>query len=176
MQNIPIYVVLVDETDHEHGMMEKMEAHRKGVLHRAVSVFIFNSKGEWLLQQRALNKYHCPGKWSNTSCTHPIQNETYEEAASRRLYEEMGIRTQLTQEFQFVYRAELDHDLIEHEYDTVFMGVSDELPVLNAEEVCSFRYLSTSELDREISASPDLFTPWFLKLYPRIKVLIDEKI
>lgn len=176
MQNIPIYVVLVDETDHEHGTMEKMEAHRKGVLHRAVSVFIFNSKGEWLLQQRVLDKYHCPGKWSNASCTHPTKNETYIDAADRRLYEEMGIHTQLTQVFQFVYRAELDHDLIEHEYDTIFMGVSDEIPVLNTEEVSAFRYISTSELNQKISISPEQFTPWFLKLYPRIKALIDEKI
>lgn len=167
-----IKVVLVDESDREIGTLEKLEAHRKGLLHRAISVFVFNNRKEWLLQQRAADKYHCPGLWTNTCCTHPLPHESYRTAAERRVREEMGFEPVLTEQFRFIYRAELDHDLIEHELDTVFTGISDTIPSPCPEEVSSFRYLSTTELDREIAEHPARFTPWFLKMYPRVKLLL----
>lgn len=169
MQELPLYVVLVDENDHEQGFMEKMEAHRQGALHRAISVFIFNDKGEWLLQQRASDKYHCPGKWSNTCCTHPLPGESYETAAQRRLKEEMGLCVPLKQEWQFIYRAELDDGLVEHEYDTVFTGISNADPIINPQEVAAYRYISAADLESEILTMPENFTPWFLKMYSHIK-------
>ncbi|MEG1615611.1 MAG: isopentenyl-diphosphate Delta-isomerase [Bacteroidales bacterium] len=169
------YVVLVDPSDKEIGIMEKNQAHLEGVLHRAVSVFIFNSKGEWLLQRRASHKYHSAGEWSNTSCTHPFRGETYHEAAQRRVFEEMGIKPQIQQKFQFIYKAELCNEMTEHELDTVFIGFSDEEPVINESEVCDYRYMTTSDLLKEVEHFPERYTPWFKKLFPRIKDLIEKE-
>ena len=133
-------IILVDDNDNEIGTMEKQEAHLKGKLHRAISVFIFNSKGDLLLQQRAISKYHSGGLWSNACCTHPRKGESTEKAAKRRLVEEMGMRCDLNFRFSFVYRAELTNGLIEHEFDHVYFGESDDEPILNAEEAENFKY------------------------------------
>lgn len=161
-------VVLVDEHDNELGTMEKMEAHIKGVLHRAFSVFIFNSKGELLLQQRALDKYHSPGLWTNTCCSHPRLNETTLDAANRRLVEEMGMHSSVSKAFSFIYKSEFDNDLTEHELDHVFIGKDDTLPVINTEEVASYRYVDLDELEIEIKNDPEGFTTWFRICLPRV--------
>lgn len=174
MTDLQSFVVLVDENNKSKGLMEKLEAHRQGKLHRAISVFLFNSKGEWLMQQRAADKYHCPEKWSNTCCTHPFYGEKEIDAAKRRLYEEMGMVADINEWFQFVYRAKLDNGLIEHEYDTVFWGVTDEIPAINPEEVANYLYIDGATLDEQVNTQPELFTPWFLKMYPRVKEMRDK--
>ena len=128
-------VILVDKNDNEVGTMEKQEAHVKGLLHRAFSVFIFNDKNELLLQRRAVNKYHSGGLWTNTCCSHPRQNEKTKDAAKRRLLEEMGMRSTLKKQFDFIYKAKLDNNLYEHEFDHVFFGFTNDLPIINQEEV-----------------------------------------
>ncbi len=169
-------VVLIDNHDTEIGIMEKNEAHIKGVLHRAVSVFIFNAKGEWLLQRRAFHKYHSPGEWSNTCCTHPFPNESYLAAAKRRLSEEMGLSPTIEEEFRTIYKAELGNGMIEHEYDTVFIGYSDQLPEINPDEIAEYKYVSTQDLDQDIQLNPNHYTLWFRKFYPRIQEVITEKV
>ena len=161
-------VILVDEFDQPIGTMEKMEAHVKAALHRAISVFIFNSKGEWLLQRRAIEKYHSRGLWTNTSCTHPAPGETSLEAAHRRLHEEMGLKTELCEVFSFKYIQELENNLTEHEYDHVFVGYSDELPVPNPDEVMDYKYISYQDLLQEVAESPEKFTAWFKMIYERV--------
>jgi len=162
-------VILVDYQDRVIGLMEKLQAHRRGLLHRAVSVFIVNSRGEWLLQRRAAQKYHSARMWSNAACTHPRQGETNLAAARRRLKQEMGLDVDLTEVFSFIYRAYLDNDLIEHEFDHIFIGKSDDLPVINSEEVMEYRYVNYELLYREIEQNPDNFTKWFRFLYWRVK-------
>ena len=154
-------VVLVDGNDVEIGVMEKIEAHQKGLLHRAFSVFIFNNKGEMLLQQRSLKKYHSGGLWTNACCSHPKPFETTISAAHRRLQEEMGFEVKLVKAFDFTYKAAFLNGLTEHEYDHVFMGITDELPLPDPAEVASFRYMDNVLLGFEISENPDEFTAWF---------------
>ncbi|QRR00968.1 isopentenyl-diphosphate Delta-isomerase [Dyadobacter sandarakinus] len=154
-------VVLVNEEDEAIGLMPKLEAHQKGVLHRAFSVFVFNSKGEMLLQRRAFGKYHSEGLWSNTCCSHPLDGETTYLGAVRRLREEMGITAELNFLFTFQYRASLENGLTEHELDHVFWGVTDDLPELNPEEASDFRYLTTSEIRADVAANPGAYTEWF---------------
>jgi len=161
-------VILVDKQDNKIGLLEKLDAHKKGLLHRAVSVFIFNSKQEMLIQRRALTKYHSPGLWSNTACTHPKDKEKVNSAASRRLIEEMGISAKINFAFKFIYRAKLDKDLIEHELDHVFIGISNHKPNYNTNEVCDFRYISKKELDLEIKNNPLQFSEWFKLCYERV--------
>ena len=159
------HVILVDHDDRELGVMEKMEAHRRGLLHRAVSVFIVNSRGEWLLQRRAAQKYHSARMWSNAACTHPQQGETNLAAARRRLRQEMGIESGLTEVFDFVYRARLDAGLTEHEYDHIFVGITDQTPEPAPEEVMDYRYVDYQALEQEIRQYPERFTRWFRLLY-----------
>ncbi|PWK79254.1 isopentenyl-diphosphate delta-isomerase [Mucilaginibacter oryzae] len=154
-------VIIVNADGQSIGAMEKMEAHRSGTLHRAFSVFIFNSKGRLLLQQRALDKYHSAGLWTNTCCSHPRFGESTPDAAHRRLREEMGVDCELTELFAFSYRHEFDNGLIENEYDHVFLGITDDLPLPDPAEVACFRYLSVDELALELSERPDEFTAWF---------------
>lgn len=154
-------VTLVDENDLPVGKAEKMTAHRDALLHRACSVVLFNEKGEMLLQKRSAEKYHSGGLWSNTCCTHPHPGETPHEAAVRRLREEMGIDADLRSAFEFVYRAELDHGLVEHEYDHVFVGVSTALPRPNADEVSDWRWASMEEVARELEEHAGAFSQWF---------------
>jgi len=154
-------VILVDELDNPIGLMEKLEAHEKALLHRALSVLIFNSKNEFLLQQRSDNKYHSPGLWTNACCSHPRAGETVEAAAERRLREEMGMSCQTQKVFHFTYKAEFENGLTEHELDHVFLGKTDSLPVLNPDEAKSYRYLDLESLISEIESHPENFTPWF---------------
>lgn len=154
-------VILVNEHDEPVGLMEKMEAHEKGILHRAFSVFIFNSKNELLLQRRALSKYHSAGLWTNTCCSHPRSGEETLAAAYRRLKEEMGIEVALNYKTQFIYKSEFDNGLTEHELDHVFVGYSDTNPLINSEEVHSYQWRNLSELKQEIRSSPEQFTSWF---------------
>ncbi len=163
------YVILVDEQDHELGLMEKMQAHREGKLHRALSVFIFNSKKQLLLQKRANNKYHSAGLWTNTCCSHPRKKETTEAAAKRRLQEEMGMTCKLKYRFAFIYEAKLENDIVEHELDYVYMGVTDTIPILNPEEVSDYRYASIEEIEKDIMQHPENYTVWFKLIISRVK-------
>lgn len=155
------YVILVDEQDKRLGLMEKIEAHEKGVLHRAFSVFILNHKNQLLLQQRALHKYHSGGLWTNTCCSHPRDGETNLEAAHRRLQEEMGMDAPLEKLLHFVYRAEFDNNMIEHELDHVFVGKCDANPVINPDEVEAYKWMDLDELKADIEKNPQLYTAWF---------------
>ena len=155
------HVILVDEQDNEIGIMEKMEAHVQGKLHRAISVFIFNTKGEMLLQQRAAHKYHSSLLWTNACCSHPRPRETAGAAAVRRLQEEMGMTCDLKEAFSFVYRAHLDKGLTEHEYDHVFTGTCDMAPIADADEVAAWKYISMEDLERDIASHPENYTEWF---------------
>jgi len=163
------YVVLVDEQDNPIGTMEKQQAHVEGVLHRAFSIFIFNSDKKLLLQKRASSKYHCGGMWTNTCCSHPRETENTIDAAHRRLQEEMGMHCELKPIFSFVYKAEFENGLTEHEFDHVFFGESNQTPTLNLEEVEDFRYVGMEELQIEINENPAHFTPWFLIALDRVK-------
>ncbi len=167
-------VILVDEKDNELGFLEKMEAHRKGALHRAFSVLLFNSKGEVLLQKRAATKYHSAGLWTNTCCSHPKPNEKIENAVSRRLQEEMGIVVNPEFAFKFIYNAALDNNLIEHELDHVFIGQFDGEPILNEHEVEAWKYVSLEKLREQLIISPELFTYWFRLIinHPSLEVSI----
>lgn len=153
-------VILVDLNDFPKGQMDKMEAHQKGLLHRAFSVFIFNSKNELLLQQRAINKYHSGGLWTNTCCSHPRIGEDNLSAAKRRLFEEMGMTSELTYQFNFTYKVTFEDGLTEHELDHVFFGFSDERPNINHTEVEDYRYLNLSLLKSDIEMNPSEYTPW----------------
>lgn len=161
-------VILVDHDDRETGVMEKIQAHREALLHRAFSVFVFNSKGELMLQQRALGKYHSPGLWTNTCCSHPRPGEETEAAAHRRLQEEMGFDCTLTKIFHFTYKAPFDNKLTEHEVDHVFVGFSDTLPVINPEEVESYRFATLDDISVEMAENPELFTVWFQIAFERV--------
>lgn len=165
------FVILVDEHDRETGRMEKMEAHRQGVLHRAFSVFIFNSAGEWLLQQRATGKYHSGGLWTNSCCSHPRPGETVADAALRRLGEEMGIAVPLTYRFQFIYKAALDQNLTEHELDHVFTGQFDGTPVLSPDEAMAWKWMTTDDIRAAIAANPEAFTVWFREVFEQVSHL-----
>ena len=154
-------VVLVDKQDKQIGLMNKQEAHIKGVLHRAFSVFVFNSNNELLLQQRAYEKYHSAGLWTNTCCSHPREGESTIDAANRRLDEEMGMRCNLEKVFDFIYHAKMPNDLIEHEFDHVFFGFTDSYPLINKKEVSSYKYMHLNDLKVDISENPDIYTEWF---------------
>lgn len=161
-------VVLVDEEDNMTGTMEKMAAHRLARIHRAISVFIFNSKGDMLLQKRAGHKYHSGHKWSNACCSHPRPGEQPMDAAIRRLEEEMGMHCRLEHAFSFTYRVALDNDLYEHEYDHVYIGTTDMIPVPNPQEVEWFLYLSPEEVERYLFQNPQWFTSWFKICFERV--------
>jgi len=155
------YVILVTKEDKPVGMMEKMEAHERSALHRAFSVFIFNTKGELLLQQRAGHKYHSPLLWTNTVCSHPRQGEETADAAHRRIVEEMGFDCDFNEAFSFVYKADVGKGLTEHEYDHVFIGVSDKHPVINIDEVETWKYIVLEDLEKDVTENPDNYTVWF---------------
>ncbi len=154
-------VILVDGDDKQVGIMEKLEAHRTGVLHRAFSVFIFNSRSELLLQQRAINKYHSGGLWTNTCCSHPRPGEETSAAAKRRLQEEMGLTAELTFKQTFIYRSEFENSLIEHELDHIYTGMTDELPTINSEEVADYAWMDLEEIKSLLKKEPGRFTTWF---------------
>ena len=161
-------LILVDELDNEKGVRTKSEAHISGALHRAVSVFIVNHEGKWLLQQRALSKYHSAGLWTNTCCSHPFPGESVQKAATRRLMEEMGIQTEITPLFSFTYKEILENGLTEHEFDHVFLGYYDSLPLINPDEVMNYRYLSFDAIKAEIESNPGNYTVWFRKIFEQV--------
>ena len=164
---------MVDEHDRPLGSMEKLEAHRRGRLHRAFSVFIVNESGDLLLQKRAAQKYHSGGLWSNTCCSHPRPGELTRDAAVRRLQEEMGMRCQLDSLFSFVYRSELDHNLIEHEFDHVFLGYSEQSPVPDPNEVTDWRYASVEAIREEIRRDAKAFSAWFRICFDRVATVLS---
>ena len=161
-------VQLVDEQDNPTGLMEKMAAHRDPHLHRAISVFILNSSGEWLLHQRSSHKYHSRELWSNACCTHPYEGESYPEAAARRLQHEMGMNCPLTPMFSFIYKAQIDDELTEYEYDQVFAAVTDDLPQLNEEEVKDWKYIRFDDLKLDVENHPEKYSAWFKIIYLRV--------
>ncbi|MTD26724.1 isopentenyl-diphosphate Delta-isomerase [Erwinia sorbitola] len=163
-----IEVILVDSQDRPTGKMEKMKVHEKGLLHRAITVYVFNSRHQLLLQRRASDKYHCGGLWSNTTCGHPYPQESTRDAAERRLSEEMGLNLTLQPVFELSYNLPLSNGLTEHEYGHVYFAISDEQPVINLEEADEWRYSSLAEIECEIEANPAQFTPWFLLTFSRI--------
>jgi isopentenyl-diphosphate delta-isomerase len=154
-------VILVDENDNQIGVMPKMEAHEKGVLHRAFSVFTFNDKGELMLQQRAAHKYHSPLLWTNTCCSHQRSGETNLEAGKRRLQEEMGFTTELKEVFSFIYKAPFDNGLTEHELDHVLVGYFDVEPNINKEEVEDYKWMLLEDVKSDIEKNPSIYTEWF---------------
>lgn len=160
-------VILVTEKDQAIGSMEKMEAHRSGRLHRAFSIFLLNDENEILLQRRSISKYHSGGLWTNTCCSHPRPEEDTKAAAHRRLQEEMGMEAELDAVFSFIYRAELDNELTEHELDHVFIGRAISEPVLNREEVEEWKYMSMAEIEIDLKNNPQNYTEWF-------KIVFDQ--
>jgi isopentenyl-diphosphate delta-isomerase len=154
-------VILVDVLDNQLGLMPKMQAHEKAVLHRAFSVFIFNDKGELMLQQRAAHKYHSPLLWTNTCCSHQRDGESNIEAGKRRLIEEMGFKTNLKEIFSFVYKAQFDNGLTEHELDHVMIGNFNGVPKINPDEVASYKWMTLEAVKKDIELQPNIYTAWF---------------
>lgn len=161
-------VILVDEQDNAVGTMAKLEVHQKALLHRAFSVFIFNSNNEMLIQQRAFTKYHSPGLWTNACCSHPRPGEETQAAANRRLLEELGFSTSLQKAFAFTYKAAFDNGLTEHEFDHVFTGQYDGTIVPDPAEVCDFKYIPIPMLQADVNLNPDQYTEWFKIALPRL--------
>ena len=160
-------VILVNQNDEQIGLMPKMEAHQKAVLHRAFSVFVLNVKNEIMLQQRASQKYHSPLLWTNTCCSHQRDGETNIQAGSRRLFEEMGFETGLKELFHFIYKAPFDNGLTEHELDHVMIGYYNEEPKINPDEVESWKWMSIEDIAKNIQLQPEIYTVWF-------KIIFDE--
>ena len=167
-------MILVTENDEPIGSMEKMEAHRAGLLHRAFSVFVFNSKGEMLLQQRAINKYHSGGLWTNACCSHPRPDEDISEAAHRRLYVERGFSTDLHKIFDFIYRSEFENGLTEFEFDHVFAGSYDNMIFPSSDEVMDYCYKGIDEIKETLSTHPQKYTTWFRIAFPKIEAWARE--
>jgi isopentenyl-diphosphate delta-isomerase len=154
-------VVLVDERDREIGVMEKMEAHQKALLHRAFSVFVYNSKGEMLLQRRAPQKYHSGGLWTNACCSHPGPGDQIEQAAEKRLQEELGFSITLTKAFDFIYKVSFDNGLTEYEFDHVLTGIYDGDILPDPEEVADYCFLPVEDIQASFNAHPGQYTEWF---------------
>jgi isopentenyl-diphosphate delta-isomerase len=161
------HVILVDQNDEQIGLMPKMEAHEKAILHRAFSVFVLNDKNEIMLQQRAHQKYHSPLLWTNTCCSHQRNGETNIQAGTRRLSEEMGFVTDLKELFHFIYKAPFDNGLTEHELDHVMIGYYNEEPKINPEEVESWKWMSIEDVAKDMQLQPEIYTVWF-------KIIFDE--
>ncbi|CAI8215055.1 MAG: isopentenyl-diphosphate Delta-isomerase [Flavobacteriaceae bacterium] len=161
------FVVLVNEQDEPLGLMEKIEAHEKAVLHRAFSVFIKNGKGEIMLQQRALDKYHSPGLWTNTCCSHQRDGEAHLAAGKRRLQEEMGFEAPLEHLFSFIYKADMGNGLTEHELDHVLQGTYEGEPILNPLEAANWKWMLPEDVKKDIQNHPDTYTPWFKIIFEK---------
>jgi isopentenyl-diphosphate delta-isomerase len=168
-------VILVDTQDNPIGLMPKMEAHEKGILHRAFSVFILNDAGELMLQQRALHKYHSPGLWTNTCCSHQRDGETNIAAGKRRLQEEMGFETELREVTSFIYKAPFDNGLTEHELDHIMIGQYNDAPNINPDEVAHWKWMPIDAVRDDINQHPENYTVWFIiifeQFYEKIKWL-----
>ncbi|SHM29794.1 isopentenyl-diphosphate Delta-isomerase [Flavobacterium xanthum] len=167
-------VILVNKNDEQIGLMPKLEAHEKAVLHRAFSVFVLNSKNEIMLQQRASQKYHSPLLWTNTCCSHQREGETNIQAGSRRLFEEMGFKTELKELFHFIYKAPFDNGLTEHELDHVMIGYYDGEPVINPEEVESWKWMKIEEVKKDMELHPLLYTVWFKIIFEEFYHFLEE--
>jgi isopentenyl-diphosphate Delta-isomerase len=165
-------VILVNEKDQAIGSMDKLEVHQKGLLHRAFSIFIFNDKGEMLIQQRALLKYHSGGLWTNACCSHPFPGEETGDAAHRRLKEEMGFDTKLSHVFSFSYHASFENGLTEHEFDHVFIGVYNGRIEMNEAEVMNYEYVPSEILSSRLEANPTQFTAWFRIAFPKLQAYL----
>ena len=161
-------VILVDENDNPIGEMEKLEAHEKKRLHRAFSIFIFNDQKQLMLQQRALDKYHSGGLWTNTVCSHPAPGEETADAAHRRLQEEMGFDTDLKEIFTFSYKKEFSNGLTENEYDHVFIGTYSDAPTPNSEEAETWKWATEKEVSEDLQKNPDKYTYWFGIAFPKV--------
>lgn len=162
-------IIQVDENDIEIGPIEKMEAHRKAILHRAFSILVFNSKNELLLHKRALDKYHSPNLWTNTCCSHPRFNENLNYAIYRRLEEEMGFTCDLKEIFSFIYKIELEDELFEHEFDHVFIGFYEGEVLPNEDEVSEYKWMSLDLIEEDMINNPNSYTYWFKTLFPKFK-------
>lgn len=162
-------VILVNEKDEVIGSMDKMQAHEEALLHRAFSIFIFNSDGKMLLQQRADEKYHSAGLWTNACCSHPMPGEETKDAATRRLKEELGFTTTLSYKFGFTYKSGYDNGLTEHEYDHVFTGFYDGEIFPNIDEVKDWKYFSLAEIHEILKENPENFTTWFKIAFPKLE-------
>jgi isopentenyl-diphosphate delta-isomerase len=171
-------VILVNENDEPIGLMPKMEAHEKALLHRAFSVFIFNDKNELMLQQRALDKYHSPGLWTNTCCSHQREGESNIQAGIRRLQEEMGFVVDLQESISFIYKAPFDNGLTEHEFDHIMIGKFNGIPNINPNEVADWKWMSLEAVKDDMVLHPELYTEWFKiifdKFYQHINILDNE--
>ena len=167
-------VILVNSKDKILGTMPKMEAHKKGILHRAFSIFILNSNKELLLQKRSYNKYHSPGLWTNTCCSHQRIDETSIEAGNRRLMEEMGIKTDLQEVFTFKYKTKFNNGLTEHEFDHVLFGHTDESPKINLNEVCEWKWSDIEFIKNDILMNPNIYTVWFTIIFNHFNKYIDN--
>lgn len=167
-------VILVDENDTKVGLMPKMEAHEKAVLHRAFSVFIFNDKKELMLQQRAAHKYHSPKLWTNTCCSHQRDGESNIDAGMRRLEEEMGFSVALEEKTSFIYKAPFDNGLTEHELDHILVGYYNDTPSINLEEVASWKWMALEDVKEDIAASPDQYTAWFKIIFDKFYTYLQQ--
>jgi isopentenyl-diphosphate delta-isomerase len=168
-------VILVDENDNQIGLMPKMEAHEKAVLHRAFSVFVFNKKNELMLQQRALHKYHSPGLWTNTCCSHQRDGESNLVAGKRRLFEEMGFVTELKETTSFIYKAPFENGLTEHEYDHILVGHYEKEPEINTEEVADWKWIDIELVKIDIERAPENYTAWFIIIFEKYyKTLLER--
>jgi len=166
-------VILVNEQDEQIGLMPKMEAHKKAVLHRAFSVFVFNNKNELMLQQRALSKYHSPGLWTKTCCSHQRDGESNLQAGTRRLQEEMGFITALEEKTSFIYKAPFDNGLTEHELDHIMVGYYEDEPVINKEEVEAWKWMPLELVKTDIEKQPELYTAWFKIIFDKFYNFIN---
>jgi isopentenyl-diphosphate delta-isomerase len=169
-------LILVDENDNELGTLDKLAVHQRGVLHRAFSVFIFNSKGELLLQQRSDEKYHSPGLWSNTCCSHPVSGENLANAVSRRLKDEMDIQCAAAFAFHFIYKAEFSNGLTEHEYDHVFIGRCDDEPSPDPREVKAWKYMGLQKLQADILENPGDYSEWLKICLPEVIFYFEQRL
>lgn len=167
-------VILVNKNDEQIGLMPKLEAHEKAVLHRAFSVFVLNNKNEIMLQQRAQHKYHSPLLWTNTCCSHQREGETNLQAGSRRLFEEMGFKTELKELFHFIYKAPFDNGLTEHELDHVMIGYYDESPIINPDEVHDWKWMSIEAVQSDMIVCPDAYTVWFKIIFEEFYHFLEE--
>lgn len=167
-------VVLVDENDNAIAEMEKLVAHEQGCLHRAFSVFVFNGKGELLLQQRANHKYHGAGLWTNTCCSHPQWGETVVLSAEERLNYEMGMQCDLKLVYSFIYNERVENNLTEHELDYIFVGYSDQNPVLNRDEVQDYKWINADKIISDIKNNPSRYTVWFKQAFPELLSKINQ--
>lgn len=168
-------VVLVNHNDEQIGLMPKLEAHERAMLHRAFSVFVLNDKNEIMLQQRAADKYHSPLLWTNTCCSHQRDGESNLEAGKRRLKEEMGFETPLKELFSFIYKAPFDNGLTEHEFDHVMVGYYDQAPVVNKDEVESWKWMSIDDIKQDIVKSPQIYTEWFKIIFDKFYHYLDAQ-